>query len=230
MRHGESRDDQNQPADAPERDDETQQEQQVVDPVQDVREPQGDEPQRGLVPSRIEPDEPQVAPVFERANGAVRWQEPHHGEHAQRQALEPGVNREVGLVRRYRILEQHVEHRVFPVERSFIGQSRARDVCKCVVVIAKRPVGGNRCQGGDELGIREPLVVLVQLHLIADPQESGVAQLGVGSCEVEVARATQRKLHVAHCAKRHAHEQAQCSTLRLDDDLDRHVVRNFVRG
>ena len=83
MRDGERGDDRDERAEAPEWDHEAPQEQQVVDAVQDVEEPQLDEPQGGLVPSRIEPDQARITGVLEGANNATGRQEPKDGDHSQ---------------------------------------------------------------------------------------------------------------------------------------------------
>ena len=52
---------------APERNDEAEQEQQVVGAVEDVEEAGLDEAQRRLVPARVEPHEARIAVEFESA-------------------------------------------------------------------------------------------------------------------------------------------------------------------
>ena len=72
-----------------ERDDEAEQKQQVIDPVEDVVEPELDELQRRLVPARIQPHQARVADDLEGAHGAARRQEPKNGHRPQSQSSEP---------------------------------------------------------------------------------------------------------------------------------------------
>src|SRR2546422_3019609 len=120
MRNGERAHRQDERAQAPEREHEAKQEQQVVDSVQDVQEPQLDEPQRSLVPARIKPDEARVAVELVSARRSAGWQEPKRGDRAQPQSLEPGVDRKLRAVRAYRILEQCVEQSLVPIEFSVV--------------------------------------------------------------------------------------------------------------
>ena len=64
----------------------------MVRPLQDVKEPRHDEPQRGLAPSRIEPHKAGVSSELESANRASRGEESRHGNHAQSQPGETGLN------------------------------------------------------------------------------------------------------------------------------------------
>src|SRR6266550_6029198 len=61
VRDGERRHDGDEWPNLPERDDEAEDEQEMVDAVEDVREAELDEAQRGLMPSRIETDQAGIA-------------------------------------------------------------------------------------------------------------------------------------------------------------------------
>ena len=65
-------------ADAPERNHQAEQEQQVIDAVEDVEEAVLDESQRRLVPARIELHDAGIAVHVERALGAAGRKEPQH--------------------------------------------------------------------------------------------------------------------------------------------------------
>ena len=58
------------------RDDETGEEQQVVDPVENVLEPEADEPERRLAPARIQAHQAGVPTVVEGSDAAVSGHEP----------------------------------------------------------------------------------------------------------------------------------------------------------
>jgi hypothetical protein len=61
MRGSEGSDYDDERAETPKRDHETQQAQQVIDAAEDMKEPVGDEARGGLEPPRVEPDEARVA-------------------------------------------------------------------------------------------------------------------------------------------------------------------------
>ena len=153
----------------------------VVDPVQDVEEPQLDESQGGLVPSRIEPDQARITGVLEGANNATGRQEPKDGDHSQRQPPEPEVDRKVGLIRLNRVLEQHVEHPLLPIEFRVVWQALAHDVRQGVFVGSKGPVGRQRHPSGDKPLVPEAGLAFVQLHFVTDPQDRRVTEHGVDS-------------------------------------------------
>ena len=58
-------------AEAAERNDQAQQEQQVIDAAEDVEEPIDDKPRRRLEPARVEPDDAGVAVELKRALDAA---------------------------------------------------------------------------------------------------------------------------------------------------------------
>ena len=101
---------------ASERDDQTGQEEQMVDPVEDVLEAEDHEPERRLMPAGIERDDTGVATELERAFGAVRRDEAKHRDDAQTETLDTRQHRELRPRRGDRILENHVEHRLLPCQ------------------------------------------------------------------------------------------------------------------
>src|SRR5262245_53948283 len=100
----------------------------MIEPVQEVEKPRLYEPQRRLAPSRIEPDQTRIAGELECAYNASGRQEPQNSDHAQSQLREPGTDRKVRRVRMNRVLEQHVEQRLVPIDFRVVRQPRARDV------------------------------------------------------------------------------------------------------
>ena len=81
-------------AEAAERDHQAEQEQQVIGAVEDVKEAQLDEPQRRLVPPRIEPDEPRIARQLERPFDAAGRTEAQRRHHSNAQPRERRIDRE----------------------------------------------------------------------------------------------------------------------------------------
>ena len=148
----------------------------MVGAVEDVPEAQPDEPERGLVPARIETDEARIALELERAHRAAGGQEPERGDHAQAETAERGMDREAGALGTDRILEEHVEHRLAPVDLGVVGQGRARDVLQRLLVASEAAVGGQRHAHGDDARGGQALVLLVELDRAGDPEVGGVPQ------------------------------------------------------
>ena len=73
--HREGRHDRHQRVEPPERNDQTEEEQQVIDAIQDVEETGLHEPKGRLMPPRVEPDQSRVTDKLERSHDAVRWHE-----------------------------------------------------------------------------------------------------------------------------------------------------------
>ena len=94
MGRSEGGDDDDERLDAPERDDEAQEKQQVIRSAQNVNEAKANKAERGLVPSRIEIDEPGIAGEFERAHGATRRQKTDDRDDAKPEARKGGTDRE----------------------------------------------------------------------------------------------------------------------------------------
>ena len=140
----------------PERNDEAEDEQQVVDAVENVREAERDEPQRRLMPARIEPHQARIADVLERALGAAGGHEAQHRRRAHAEPRERRLDREARRSRRDRILEHDVEHRLLPHE---LGR-RWRAARPVTWASARRRLANDRSDGSeisrrDDLGRRE---------------------------------------------------------------------------
>src|SRR5262249_22701255 len=83
MRHREGGDDADQRAEAAERDDETEEKQQVIDAVEDVTESQADEAERRLMPAWIQLHQTRIAVQIERADRAAWEYEPQRGDRSE---------------------------------------------------------------------------------------------------------------------------------------------------
>src|ERR1700747_836266 len=99
MRDGECGDDGNEGAEAAERNHQAKQKQEMIGTVKNVKKTEIDETQSCLVPTRVEPDDAEIAGEFERANSAADRQEPKYGDDAQAQPRKRRVNGKARLVR-----------------------------------------------------------------------------------------------------------------------------------
>src|SRR5262245_54452600 len=98
MRERESGDYDDQLSKSPDRNDETEHEQQVLDAVQNVLETQHDEPPRGLMPAWIETHGTGVAEVFECAYRPARRQKAHDRDDPDAEPDQVGIDREIRLL------------------------------------------------------------------------------------------------------------------------------------
>src|SRR5437588_690502 len=69
----------------PKRDHEAQQEQQMIGPVEDVKEPEPDEGHRRLQPTGVQSDKTRIARKLERTDSPARRQEPEDRDDADSQ-------------------------------------------------------------------------------------------------------------------------------------------------
>ena len=107
----------------------------MVHSVDDVIETESDELQRSLMPARIESDDPRVAGELERAHGASRRHEPQDGDHPLPEPLDAGTDGKLRAVGLDRVLQQHVEQALFPVQLRIYRQPRAcEDVGERLVI------------------------------------------------------------------------------------------------
>src|SRR5258705_13661947 len=114
MRNGERGHDERQHAQSPERDHQAQYEQQMVGTVENMVKARFDEPQRGLMPARIEPDQSGVAVEFESANRTAGRQKAQRDDDLQSQPLQLRAYRKVGAAGIDRVLEHHIEQTLVP--------------------------------------------------------------------------------------------------------------------
>ena len=112
----------------------------MIGAVEDVEEAELHEPERGLIPLRVEAHEPGVALIFERAHGPARRQEPERRHDVQAEAAERRVDGEARPLGPDRVVEQHVEHALIPVERGVVGQSRSGHERQRIVIVCKRAI------------------------------------------------------------------------------------------
>ena len=214
----------------PERDDEAGEEQQVVGAVEDVLEAHRHEPERGLVPARVEADDAGVAAQLERPLGPARRKEPEDGDDPQPHPLEARADGEVGLVRLDVVVEEDVEHRLLPDDLGVGGQQRALDVGERALPGLERAVRRQRDLDGGDGRLGQGGVVLEDADLLPHPHHGGVGELVplAGPLEVEVARPVGRERHVRQGLERHPHEEAQALPLGLHEGLHRHVAGDVV--
>ena len=100
----------------------------MVGAVQNVKESLFDKAPRRLVPPRIKPDQTGIAMELISTRHTTGWQEPKSGDGAQPQSLKPEMDRKLGAIRAYRVLEQYVEQSLVPIEFRVVRQPRARHV------------------------------------------------------------------------------------------------------
>ena len=224
----ERRDDDDERPQAPERDHQAGQEQQVVGALQDVPEAVDHEPQRGLVPAGIEADQSRIAVELERARGAVRRQEAQRGRDFEAEPVDARVDGEFRAVRADRVVEQHVEELLVPVELEVVGERRPLDMRARLLVGGERPVGGERDPRLDDPRGPEAGVVLVKVDAVDEPELRCIAQRLVGARQVEIARPAGRKLDLAHGGERHADQELQPVADRPHEGVDLDVGRDLV--
>ena len=139
MPDGERGDHQNEGPRPPERDHQTQEKQQVVQSVENVKEAETHEPKCRLVPAWIHSDDAGVAKKFVWPNRAVGQHETHYCKDAKSQSIRPGTYRKLRPVRPDRKLQNGIEHQLLPhdlgrwiepgprymIQRRFIGPGTA---------------------------------------------------------------------------------------------------------
>ena len=230
MRHREGGGEQDEGREAPERDDEAEQEQDVVDALEDVPDAGDEEAQRRLMPARIEAHEAGVAVQLEGAHVPARRQEAQGRRHPLAEAVDARMHGEGGALGADRILEQHVEELLAPVEVELLREARAVEVGTRRLVGNEGAVGRQRHARGGDPRRRQAAIVLVNLDMVDQPELGRVAQGRVSARQVEVTGAAGRHVDVAHGGHRHAHEELEPLSDRLDEQVDRHVRRHFVRA
>ena len=94
-------------------------------PSRMCQKPGDDEPQRRLMPARIEAHEAGIAVELEGAHGAAGRQEAQGRRDPLAEAVDARMDGEGGALRRDRIFEQHVEQLLVPVEVELVGEPRA---------------------------------------------------------------------------------------------------------
>ena len=158
-------------------------------PIENVLEPERHEAERRLVPARVQPHEPRIAEVFERALCIVRQDESQDRRGPNAQVRERWPDREPRRGRRDRIFDQHVEHRLLPRQIHRIGQRRrpARSRARICTIVNDRSDGSDNRAAVTCATLERP-VVLVHLDVVGDPELAGVSELRRYARDVEVAR------------------------------------------
>lgn len=228
MRQREAGDHRGQRPQAPQRDHQAGDEQQVVAAVEDVAEARLDEAQRGLVPARVQVHLARVAVELEGTRGALGRQEDQRGLHLLAQAPQAGLDREGGTVAGDRELELHVEQAFAPVQVQRVRQARPLQVRQCRSVVGKRTVRGQRHAGLQQLRFGQGAAVFPQHEVVGQPLPRGRSQRRLGLRQRQVARAAAREVDLLHRRQRHAHQQLQRVALRPDEGLHVHVVGHLV--
>ncbi len=92
MGNSKCRDDQNNGLQPAQWNYQAKQKQKMINPAENMQEPQIHKPQRRLEPSRIKPYQPRVTSELKGPNHATGGKESDHGHHAQSQPLERRMN------------------------------------------------------------------------------------------------------------------------------------------
>jgi hypothetical protein len=110
----------------------------MVSALEDMPEPRYDETQRRLMPARVEIHTPDVAVKLERPGVAIGRHETECGRHLAAEPIDAKFNRELGTIGLDRILEQHVEELLGPIELQARIERRPFEVSQCLVIRGKR--------------------------------------------------------------------------------------------
>src|SRR5712692_2564147 len=200
----------------------------MVGAIKDVKKTQVHKAQSGLMPSRIEPNQARIAIEFESADRAAGREKAKNSDDAQPQAREAGVNRKRGVIRLNRIIKQHVQHGLVPEDIRGIRERRASDVGKGLVVRGEGTVRWERDARGDDFGIGQANIALVDFDKVGDPQGSRAGKQAGSAREIEIAGAAFGEVDVAHGLQRHANQEMKMGARRLDKHLNGYIVGNVM--
>src|SRR2546421_9595043 len=100
----------------------------MVGSIEDVEESQVDEAQRGLAPSRVQPDQAGVAGEFEGPHRTPSGEKPEYRNHVQTKSSKLRVDRKRGSIRLNGVFEPYVEHGLVPDHVGVVGEFGPRDV------------------------------------------------------------------------------------------------------
>src|SRR5262249_54508306 len=140
MRDGERGDDRDERTNATERNDETEDEQQVIDSVENVLEAEHDEAERRLIPVWVEAHEPGIPDLLQRTHRAAGGKKAQQRAGTHAESRERGVDRKARGGRGDRVLEHDVEHRLLPREVDRVGQRWTDDMLERAIVALERAV------------------------------------------------------------------------------------------
>src|SRR4051812_13025542 len=230
MRHRERRDDDDEGAKAAERDHQAREEQQVVGTVEDMRDAETNEPRRGLLPSRVQPHQSGIARELERALCAGGRLIADHRYDAHAQPRQRGLDREGRSVRRDRVVERNVEHRLVPDEIRIRRERRTSDVRERIVVGVEGTVRRQRHANAGQARRGQPRVALVEFDVACQPQARCVAQRRVRVFEIQASAIFEREHDIAHGPEGHAEEQVRLCSVRTEKRLHDDGCGNVVRA
>ena len=158
----------------------------MVGAVEDVEEAELDEPQRRLMPARIEPHEPGIAVELEGAHGAARRQEAQHRHRrGGRAARAAGGSRT-------RDRSDWIGYSNSTSSSPWLQKTRCRPAAAAPVTCAERLrrtsandlSDGSDGAHGDDPRLPSAAVVFVELEVVGQPERRRVAQRGVGAAEI----------------------------------------------
>src|SRR5262249_7889213 len=118
--------------------DQTKQKQQMIGPLENVVEAEFDESCCGLIPVRVETNHTRVAEKLEGSCYSCRGQESQDRDDSQTKTLERRMNREIRAIGLNRILEQHIEHPLIPVQVDVVGKPRPGDMRQRLLIACER--------------------------------------------------------------------------------------------
>ena len=198
---------------APERDDEAEQEQQVVGAVEDVPEAGAYEAQRRLVPARVEPHEARVAVQLERALGAARRQEAQRRRDLRREPVKRGSDREFATCRTGSVFEAACRAAAGSSRARVLGDRAARQV-RAAPVARWRTSGptASETRPWARRGAASAPSFSNSLRLSASHSCAASPQRGLGAGEIEVSGPAPRHVDLAASprAARGAGVRASC--------------------
>ena len=229
MCHGECRDDDHERPQAPERDDEAEQEQQVIDASEDVLQAGQSKTDRGLVPARIKVHNARITRKFKGALRAPRRQKTQYGRDIAAETIDTPADRELGAIRADRIFEQHVEELLVPDQVDAVCEPWPVQVCDCFLIRRERSIRWQRDQRLGDARLRQWRVVLVNGDVVGEIKLHGCAERLIGAGDFDEAGAALGNLDVDECGHGQANEQVEAIAGRLEECIKPHVRRNLMR-
>ncbi len=230
MCNREGRDDAHERPYTPNRHDQAEQEQQVIDADDQVPGSHAHETRGRVPPARLETQQPLVSLVQVGTLPPIGVDATQQGRRTHAQMCEAGLDGQPRVGRGHRILQQHIQQDLGGRDLEGRVECRRGKRCECVGRVVKRPI---RWKGGTDGGhatLGQRRSVGVQRDGVRHPQLRGIAQGAVGTGEVQETRPAQRKLHIAHRLERCAHENAVDPAIGQHKRLDRYAAGHLMRS